>query len=111
MRKPLRTITVPATALFAIALLAMTSPKASAEDYCRTDWGSGGICLCGFASLEQCQVMTSGRVGSCAPNPFPTPAGTSSAYEFQACQSMKLECGAYASMSKPHPKRTRHQAK
>ncbi len=45
------------------------APATVTTDYCRTD--TGGMRGCGFASLEKCQEMASGRGGTCAPNPFP----------------------------------------
>lgn len=81
MKQSMRTMTVAATALVAIASFALTIQSASAEDICRTDVTSG-VRGCGFASLEQCQAMSSGRGGTCAPNPFPAQASTSSAYAF-----------------------------
>ncbi len=93
MKQPLKTMVVPATALFAIALSAMTMSNARAEEFCRTDYASGGIRICGFASLEQCKAMISGRGGTCDVNPFPVQAGS-----------------AYASMRQPHA-RSGHKAK
>jgi hypothetical protein len=49
---------------------------ASAADYCRTDVTSG-MRGCGYATLALCQDMSSGRGGTCAPNPFPAPTASS----------------------------------
>jgi Protein of unknown function (DUF3551) len=74
----------PATALFAMAFVAMATPAAAVAsiDYCRHDVTSG-MRGCGYTSLEQCQAMSSGRGGSCYENPFPS-GGSSSAYAYQA---------------------------
>src|SRR5438445_8308564 len=75
----------PATALFAMAFVAMATPAAAAVsiDYCRHDVTSG-MRGCGYTSLEQCQAMSSGRGGSCYENPFPEGGGaSSSAYAYQ----------------------------
>ncbi len=97
--KPTKTIIVPAvTSLIAIAFLATATPKASAEDYCRTDVTSSGMRGCGFATKEQCEAMGSGRAGFCIPNPFPGkaaahhPTTVYSEAELTACRSMKMDC-------------------
>jgi hypothetical protein len=95
MKQLLKMTTASTAALFALGLVAMTMPTASAEDFCRTEAASQ-MRGCGFASLEQCQAMASGRGGTCAPNPFPATASTGS---------------AFASMQKTHPKGKLHHAK
>jgi len=76
----------PATALFAMAFVAMATPAAAAVsiDYCRHDVTSG-MRGCGYTSLEQCQAMSSGRGGSCYENPFPenSAKASSGAYAYQ----------------------------
>jgi hypothetical protein len=76
----------PATALFAMAFVAVATPAAAAAsiDYCRHDVTSG-MRGCGYTSLEQCQAMSSGRGGSCYENPFPenSAKASSSAYAYQ----------------------------
>jgi Protein of unknown function (DUF3551) len=76
----LKTTAAPASAMLALAFVAMTTP-ASAGEYCRTDVTSH-MQSCGFDTLEQCQNMSSGRGGSCDRDPFL--ANTSSAYAYQA---------------------------
>jgi hypothetical protein len=86
MKQFLKITAAPATALFAMAFVAMATPAAASPiDYCRHDVTSG-MRGCGYASLEQCQAMSSGRGGSCYPNPFPSD-GSSSAYAYQATQT------------------------
>ena len=70
----------PATALFALAFVAMTTPTAaSASEYCRQDVTSG-MRSCSFETLEQCQAMSSGRGGTCYRDPLLTDTG---AYAYQ----------------------------
>jgi Protein of unknown function (DUF3551) len=74
-------VTVPATALLALAYVAMATPAAAAKyEYCRQDVTSG-MRSCGFETLEQCQTMSSGRGGTCYRDPLLT--DTSSAYAYQ----------------------------
>jgi hypothetical protein len=80
MKQFLKMTAAPASAMLALAFVAMTTP-ASAGEYCRTDVTSH-MQSCGFDTLEQCQNMSSGRGGSCDRDPFL--ATTSSAYAYQA---------------------------
>jgi hypothetical protein len=66
--------------LWAVALLAAATP-ASAGDYCRQD-AISGMRACGYASIEQCQAMSSGIGGTCYRDPFLPAAGASSAYAY-----------------------------
>jgi hypothetical protein len=84
--KQLLKLSVAPAALVALAFVATATPAAAGSpkgsiDYCRTDV-TAGTRGCGYASLEQCQVMSSGRGGTCDVNPFPSNA-SSSAYAFQ----------------------------
>lgn len=83
MKHVLKFVAPPATAMFAMAFFATATPAAaaSAADYCRTDVSSG-MRGCGYASLEQCQSMSSGRGGSCFENPFPS-GSTNTAFAYQ----------------------------
>jgi hypothetical protein len=66
-------LAAPATALMALAFVAMSTP-ASAGDYCTTN--TSGMRGCGFDSMAQCEAMTSGRGGSgCYRDPFLAEAG------------------------------------
>ncbi|MGZ5828697.1 MAG: DUF3551 domain-containing protein [Xanthobacteraceae bacterium] len=80
MKQFLKMAAAPASAMLALAFVAMTTP-ASAGAYCRTDVTSH-MQSCGFDTLEQCQNMSSGRGGSCERDPFL--ATTGSAYAYQA---------------------------
>jgi Protein of unknown function (DUF3551) len=81
MKQLLTMSAAPATALFALAFVAMTTPAAAGpNEYCRQDVTSG-MRSCGFATMEQCQAMSSGRGGSCYRDPFLV--DTSSAYAYQ----------------------------
>jgi hypothetical protein len=66
--------------LFAMALAAAATP-ASAADYCRQD-AISGMRSCGYATIEQCQAMSSGIGGTCYRDPFLPQAGTSGAYAY-----------------------------
>ena len=80
MKQFLKMTAAPASAMLALAFVAMTTP-ASAGEYCRTDVTSH-MQSCGFDTLEQCQNTSSGRGGGCDRDPFL--ATTSSAYAYQA---------------------------
>ena len=67
-------------ALFAMALAAAATP-ASAGDYCRQD-AISGMRSCGYATIEQCQAMSSGIGGTCYRDPFLPQAGASGAYAY-----------------------------
>ena len=76
-------VTAPATALVALAYVAMATPAAAAAakyEYCRQDVTSG-MRSCGFETMEQCQAMSSGRGGTCYRDPLLN--DTSSAYAYQ----------------------------
>src|ERR1700736_1827804 len=81
LKQLLKLSAAPATALFALAFVAMTTPAAaSPNEYCRQEVTSGML-SCSFATMEQCQAMSSGRGGSCYRDPFLP--DTSSAYAYQ----------------------------
>jgi Protein of unknown function (DUF3551) len=84
MKQFLKMTAAPATALFALALVAMATP-AAAYEYCRQDITSG-MRSCSFSTLEQCQAMSSGRGGDCYRDPFL--GNSSSAYAFQPKQQL-----------------------
>ena len=79
MKQLLKMTAAPATALFALAFVAMATPAAAGE-YCRQDVTSG-MRSCSFETMEQCQAMSSGRGGTCYRDPLLT--DTSSAYAYQ----------------------------
>ena len=81
MKPFLKMAAAPVSAMLALAFVAITTP-ASAGEYCRTDVSSHML-SCSFDTLEQCQMMSSGRGGSCDRDPF-LAATTSSAYAYQA---------------------------
>jgi hypothetical protein len=81
MKQLLKLTVAPASALFALALVAMTTPAmAGPNEYCRQDITSG-MRSCGFSSLEQCQAMSSGRGGDCYRDPFLANASNALAYQ------------------------------
>jgi hypothetical protein len=81
MKQLLKMTAAPATALFALAFVAMATPAAAGPgEYCRQDVTSG-MRSCSFETMEQCQAMSSGRGGTCYRDPFLT--DPSSAYAYQ----------------------------
>ena len=74
MKQLLKITAAPATALFAMAFVAMVTP-ASAGEYCATN--SSGMRGCGYTSLEQCQAATAGVYGNCYRDPFLAASATS----------------------------------
>ena len=82
MKQFLKMAAAPASAMLALAFVAMTTP-ASAGEYCRTDVSSHML-SCSFDTLEQCQMMSAGRGGSCDRDPFLPATTTSNAYAYQA---------------------------
>jgi Protein of unknown function (DUF3551) len=82
MKQFLNLAAAPATALFALAWVAMATPAAASQnEYCRMDYGSGGMRNCGFATMEQCQATVSGRVGTCIRDPFLPDNSSAFAYQ------------------------------
>src|SRR4051794_5682089 len=76
----LKMTAAPATALFALALVATATPASAAKyEYCRQDVTSG-MRSCSFETMEQCQAMSSGRGGTCYRDPY-LPS-TTSAYAY-----------------------------
>src|SRR5258708_39435952 len=75
MKQLLKISAAPATALLALAYVAMAMPAAAGpSEYCRQDVTSG-MRSCGFETLEQCQAMASGRGSTCYKNPLPGGTG------------------------------------
>ena len=69
MREFLKASTASAAALFAaLAFGAMTTPPASAAEFCRTDV-TGHMTSCSYTSLEQCQAASAGIGGDCFRDP------------------------------------------
>jgi hypothetical protein len=72
----------PMAGLWAMALVAVATPaSAGPNEVCRQDVTSG-MRSCSFATMEQCQAMSSGRGGSCYRDPFLPQASTTSAYAY-----------------------------
>jgi Protein of unknown function (DUF3551) len=72
----------PMAGLFAMALAAVATPaSAGPNEYCRQDVSSA-MRSCSFATMEQCQAMSSGRGGTCYRDPFLPPVSTTSAYAY-----------------------------
>src|SRR5438105_13074119 len=66
--------------LCAIVSVAVATPaSAGPNEYCRQDVTSG-MRSCSFATMEQCQAMSSGRGGTCYRDPLLT---DTSAYAYQ----------------------------
>src|SRR6202048_1942018 len=80
MKQLLKMTAAPATAIFALAFVAMATPApAGPGEYCRQDVTSG-MRSCSFETMEQCQAMSSGRGGTCYRDPLLT---DTSAYAYQ----------------------------
>ena len=79
MKQLLKLTAAPATALFAMAFVAMATP-ASAGEYCRQDVTSA-MRTCGFDTLAQCQAMSAGRGGDCYRDPFLSDPSNALAYQ------------------------------
>ena len=74
--------TAPMAGLFAMALVAVATPaSAGPNGYCRQDVTSG-MRSCSFATMEQCQAMSSGRGGACYRDPFLPEASITGAYAY-----------------------------
>ena len=87
MQQLFRLGAAPMAGLFATALVAIATP-ASAGEVCRQDVTSG-MRSCSFATIEQCQAMSSGRGGTCYRDPFLPQAGASSAYAYAPLHARK----------------------
>jgi|SRR5258708_1422365 hypothetical protein len=84
MKQLLKMTAAPATALFALAFVAMATP-ASAGDYCYTN--TSGMRACGYSTMEQCQAGVAGVHGNCYRDPFLPALSTGSALAYQPKQS------------------------
>jgi hypothetical protein len=60
------------------AFFGIAAPAAANDDYCRR--ATDSMVSCGFATLAQCQAMSSGRGGDCFRNPSIAGAATTYAY-------------------------------
>jgi hypothetical protein len=81
MKQLLKISAGPATALLALAYVAMATPAAAGpSEYCRQDVTSG-MRSCGFETMEQCQAMSSGRGGTCYRDPLLVDTGNAYAYQ------------------------------
>ena len=80
MSKTIAFSTIAAAALAGATLLSAAEPVAAREyEYCREDYSSG-MRQCGFAAVEQCVAMISGR-------------GVAAAFEIRCCPK---ESASYA---------------
>jgi hypothetical protein len=81
MKQLLKISAGPATALLALAYVAMATPAAAGpSEYCRQDVTSG-MRSCSFETMEQCQAMSSGRGGTCYRDPLLVDTGNAYAYQ------------------------------
>jgi hypothetical protein len=80
MQRFFRLSAAPMAGLWAMALVAVATP-ASAGEYCRQD-AISGMRSCSYATIEQCQAMSSGVGGTCYRDPFLPQAGASNAYAY-----------------------------
>jgi hypothetical protein len=72
----------PMPALVAMAFVALATPaSAGPNEFCRQDVSSG-MRSCSFATMEQCQAMSSGRGGACYRDPFLPEVSATAAYAY-----------------------------
>jgi hypothetical protein len=90
MKQLLKMTAAPATALFALAFVAMATPAAASPgEYCRQDVTSA-MRSCSFSTLEDCQAMSAGRGGDCYRDPFlgnSSSGNSSNAFAYQPVSS------------------------
>jgi hypothetical protein len=87
MKEFLKATTAPAAALLAaIAFAAMTTPDASAAEFCRTDV-SGHMTSCSFESMAQCQAASAGIGGDCFRDPYLNDSKNAYAYHPESSHS------------------------
>jgi hypothetical protein len=81
-REFLKAATAPAAALLAaLAFGAMTTPDASAAEFCRTDV-TGHMTSCSYASMAQCQAASAGIGGDCYRDPYLNDGRNANAYAY-----------------------------
>jgi hypothetical protein len=69
MKELLKATTAPAAALLAaVTFAAMTTPDASAAEFCRQDV-TGHMTGCGFTTMAQCEAASAGIGGDCFRDP------------------------------------------
>ena len=72
----------PMAGLCAMTLVAVATPaSAGTNEYCRQD-AISGMRSCSFASMEQCQAMSSGIGGTCYRDPFLPQGNATSAFAY-----------------------------
>jgi hypothetical protein len=93
MKEFLKATTAPAAALLAaVAFAAMTTPDASAAEFCRQDV-TGHMTGCGFESMAQCQAASAGIGGDCFRDP--SLGATNNAYAYHP-ESPRSRSGSHA---------------
>jgi hypothetical protein len=89
MKEFLKATTAPAAALLAaIAFAAMTTPDASAAEFCRTDV-TGHMTSCSFESMAQCQAAAAGIGGDCFRDPSLNDSKNAYAYHPESPRSRR----------------------
>ena len=89
MNEFLKATTAPAAALLAaIAFAAMTTPDASAAEFCRTDV-TGHMTSCSYTSMAQCQASSSGIGGDCFRDPYLNDSKNAYAYHPESPRSRR----------------------
>jgi Protein of unknown function (DUF3551) len=82
MKEFLKATTAPAAALLAaVAFAAMTTPDASAAEFCRQDV-TGHMTGCGYDSMAQCQAASAGIGGDCFRDPSLNDSKNANAYAY-----------------------------
>jgi Protein of unknown function (DUF3551) len=84
MKLVLNFVAAPASALLALAFIGMATPASAATyEYCRKDITTAMV-GCSYATMEQCQAMSSGRGGDCFRDPYlAAPGNPSNALAYQ----------------------------
>jgi hypothetical protein len=94
MKEFLKATTAPAAALLAaVAFAAMTTPDASAAEFCRRDV-TGHMASCGFETMAQCQAASAGIGGDCFRDPTLGDSNKAYAYHPESPRSKSGSHGA-----------------
>jgi hypothetical protein len=93
MKELLKAAPAAAAILAAVAFGAMTTPEASAAEFCRQDV-TGHMRSCGFDSMAQCQAASAGVGGDCFRDPLFNDSKNAYAYQPKSSHSRSASPGA-----------------
>lgn len=88
MKTSLKVAAPVATIVAAAAIMALTTDKTSAGEYCRQDV-TGHMTSCSFDSMEECKATSAGIGGDCFRDPFLNDSRNAFAYQPNAPHSKK----------------------